>query len=77
MMPWAPRQPGIWPPMQTQMPPPMSWGFLLTGSHTHQDCPHTHQDQYVKLICFASLFASLFKQILENMHVYVAVYVYV
>jgi hypothetical protein len=45
--------------------------------HTHQDCPHTHQDQYVKLISFASLFASLFKQILENMHVYVAVYVYV
>jgi hypothetical protein len=27
MMSWAPCQPGIWPPTQTQMPPPMPWGF--------------------------------------------------
>lgn len=35
MMSWAPRQPGIWPPMQTQMPPPMPWGFPPRGqSHS-------------------------------------------
>lgn len=39
MMPWAPRQPGIWPPMQTQMPPPMPWGFPPRGQSQSPGLP--------------------------------------